>query len=151
DEREVPVQDILTSTLCELRSAFARLSDKALFPSFKADQWAASVTLTPKVDTELDLRYGWTRKGTSKTSHLIVSWTLGSPGAQADLKTHRDGSVSYAFHTAQLLQSSAEIDLECSERMRIAHSLAQYHGIYEWWARLIPREGSGLASVTRPD
>ena len=151
-EREVPVQDILTSALCELRVAFIRLSDKTLYPNFKAGEWAAAVSLTPKVDTDLDLRFSLTEKSTTalKQSNLII-WTLGSPGTEIDLKTHRDGSVSYTFHTSELLKPNPQADRECSERSRFAHSLAQYHGIYEWWARLVPVQGSSIAGLTNPD
>ena len=120
-ERVVPVQEILTSTLCELRFAFLRLSDQTLYPNFKAGEWAAAVTLTPKVDTDLDLRFSLTEKSTIRPKQTnVITWTLGSPGAEIDLKTRRDGSVSYTFHTSDLLKPNPQVDLECDERSMFA-------------------------------
>jgi hypothetical protein len=78
DNEEMPVQAILYNAVCELRTAFIALSDKRKYPNFKADQWAASISLTPKVDTEVSARLGATGQPFSNPkSQRFVTWTLG--------------------------------------------------------------------------
>jgi hypothetical protein len=145
EEGELPVQEIVTSATCELREAFARLADKKRHPNFRADEWAASISLTPKVDTDLGVNFSLTRR------FPLITWTLGNPGIELDVRGRRDGSATFVLHSSDLLKKNARADQQCAERLRAAHALTQYHGVYEWWARLVPSDRSGLASFTKLD
>jgi hypothetical protein len=74
-----------------------------------------SITLTPKMDTELSNKLGATVKSTSLASATrYISWTLGtSPGLELDFKGHRDGVVSFPIHSSQLLDVKAFPVLGC--------------------------------------
>lgn len=152
DEREVPVQEIVTTTICELRSTFMRLSDKKAHPGFRADEWGASIQLTPRVDTDVSLKFGMTRKSTLDSKALsFVTWTLGTqPGAELDVRGRRDGSATFVLHSSELVKRNDELDMLCTGRERTMHALAQYQGIYEWWSRLIVQEAA-LAQFTKLD
>lgn len=152
DEREVPVQEIVASTICELRGTFVRLSDKSVHRGFKADEWGISLQLTPRVDTDLSLKLGMTRKSTLNSKALsFLTFTLGTqPGAEVDIRGRRDGSVTFVLHSSELVRRNDDLDGMCAGRDRSMHALAQYHGIYEWWTRLIVQDAA-LAQITRLD
>ncbi|WFU26768.1 hypothetical protein QA649_11325 [Bradyrhizobium sp. CB1717] len=153
DEFEMPVQGILHNAVCELHWAFEDLSDPVRFPNFKADQWAAAISLSPKVDVELSARLGLTGKSTTDPKVLrYVTWTLGtSPGLEYDVKGHRDGSASFSLHSSQLLFRNGFSLPNCDRPGPDAFESRQYLGVQGWLERLIPRHGSGLDLLTNPD
>lgn len=153
DEFEMPVQSILHNAVCELHWAFEDLSDHQKFPNFKADQWAAAISLAPKVDVELSARLGYTGKSTTDPKILrYVTWTLGTtPGLEYDVKCHRDGSVSFSLHSSQLLFRNGFNLQNCDRPDANAFVSQQYLGVQAWLERLIPRTGSGLEMLTNPD
>src|SRR5262245_7597853 len=103
EERDLPVRQIILHATCELRAAFISLKKSS--PNFKADQWAAAITLTPKVDTETAARFGYTGKSTTDPKVLrFITWTIGTtPGLEIDIKGHWDGGMSFPVHSSQLL------------------------------------------------
>ncbi|WP_315755841.1 MULTISPECIES: hypothetical protein [unclassified Bradyrhizobium] len=153
DEFEMPVQGILHNAVCELHWAFEDLSDPNRFPNFKADQWAAAISLSPKVDVELSARLGLTGKSTTDPKILrYVTWTLGtSPGLEYDVKGHRDGSASFSLHSSQLLFRNGFNLPNCDRPGPDAFESRQFLGVQRWLERLIPQQGTGLDLLTNPD
>jgi hypothetical protein len=151
-ELEVPVQDILHHAVCELRIAFEILSNKEKYPGFNADQWAVSISLTPKTDTELTANFGATGSSTSNSKAIrFVTWTLGSPGLQFDLKGHRDSAVSFPLHSSQLLDEKNYPLAGCENEGAGYASLSQHLGVAEWLERIAPQEGlDKVTSVDKP-
>jgi len=153
DEFEMPVQGILHNAVCELHWTFEDLADVSRFPNFKADQWAAAISLTPKMDVELSARLGLTGKSTTDPKILrYVTWTLGTtPGLEYDVKGHRDGAVSFSVHSSQLLSRNGFNLPNCDRPDAAAFESRQYLGVQAWLERLIPQRGSGIDKLTNPD
>jgi hypothetical protein len=57
----LPMQEILLQTACELQYAF-RVLDAPQYEKFRAKKWLIAITLQPKVDTDLALGLGGTRR-----------------------------------------------------------------------------------------
>jgi hypothetical protein len=146
DEDELPVQDILTHAICELKTAFTQLEST---PGFKAKEWAISISLTPKTDIELAANIGATYKSTFNTKALnFNTWTLGSPGAQFDVKGHRDGSVTFLVHSSQLFDGKHPVICPSGPSN---NSFMQKLGIEEWLARLMTTDEYGVSKITNMD
>jgi hypothetical protein len=77
----LPMREIIVHSICELKYALEELREdldfRARSPWFKPDQWAASIALSPTVDTLTHLRGGMTGK-TSQTDRRFFSWILGT-------------------------------------------------------------------------
>ena len=148
-ERDFPVQEIITNTVCELRNAFHVLSNKHLYPAFQADEWAGSISLVPKVDTDLNSSFGLTGKDTLVAALRFWSWA-GSPLVAVDIRGHTDASATYAFHTSNLLKANKQLDETClvSDWDR---SSAHRAGILEWWERAVPTKGNAFGNLVPMD
>lgn len=144
-----PIQEIVRHSACEIRNTFPQLHG---LPGFNnADEWAVGIVLTPKADTQITGRGGITRRSNLTTT--FESWALGAtPGAGLDLKGHRDGSVTYTFHTRDLLDPTFVID--CENWSNAHHSLVQYLGLSDWLRRIIaiPNgvDGRPLVTMEKP-
>src|ERR1700716_3026097 len=58
----LPVREILSQTACELQDAFLSLDSSPDFRRFNARKWLITMSLAPKVDTDVNANGGWTRK-----------------------------------------------------------------------------------------
>jgi len=162
NEAEMPVQDILTHAVCELRESFGYFKNNgASYPNFKADEWAISITLDPKVDTDLSLKFGMLGKSTIRPAPVhYATWTLGStPGVEFDSKGHREGSVAFPLTSAKLLElknpkdptSGYKYPLVCSDDHVLEFNLTRHLGIQEWLERVIPQGYAGaIATLDKP-
>jgi hypothetical protein len=152
-EAEMPVQEIMMHAVCELRVAFQDMALDKRYASFKAAEWSLNITLTPKVDTQLQMSFGYTGKSTTDKSVLrFVTWTLGtSPGIRVDVEGHRDGAVTFPIRSQQLLDGRKYPIYGCEDLLRTAHALSQYLGIREWLERIVPETESGLDKLTHVD
>lgn len=146
DQYEMPVQDILTHSVCELKTAFERLQR---IKNFHSSEWAVAISLTPRVDTDAQFNIGALGKSTANTKATnYITWVLGSPGGQFDYKGHRDGSVSFLVHSRDLLDGKHLID--CTPPSS-PNALLQKLGIEEWLARLIVTDKAGIDRLTHLD
>lgn len=146
----LPVQEIVLHTACELRSSLIEI--KLKHPSFLAHPWAVSVTVTPKIDSELSLRAGLTGKSSSvTTAPYFNTWAIGTgPGAEYDMKGHTDGAVSYSMETSQLLNETA-YPLNCERASEKYHALASQLGIYDWLKRTAAGSEGPISKLTKVD
>jgi hypothetical protein len=146
----LPVRQIVLHAACELRTALRTI--EASHPSFKPGQWAISITLTPKLDTELSVRAGITGKSSSVTVPYFNTWVLGSaPGAEYDMKGHKDGTAKYTFHSAQLLDKYDKYPLDCDASTPTYHALADILGVYDWLVRTSAAAEGPISKLTRVD
>ena len=146
NEYDLPIQAILTHAVCELNTAF---HDLKTVKGFKADQWAISISLTPKIDTEFTANLGASGKSTTNAKALnYITWTLGTTGLQFDFKGHRDGSVSFLVHSSQLLDNKHPVSCPPADT---PNALMQKLGIEEWLARLITTDENGISQLTSLD
>jgi len=132
----LPMREIIVHSICELKYALEDLRDdpefRARSPWFKPDQWAASIALSPTVDTSTYLRGGMTGK-TSQTDRRFFSWVLGTgTGAGLEAKGQSSGSATYVVHSAAILQR----DLDCTRNTFAYNALAQNLGIRGWLKRV---------------
>lgn len=105
-----------------------------------------SIQLTPKVDTDFNTRVGWTgsSRPTGSTKSYFNSWNLGqAPGAGIDIKTWKNGAVTYYVSGKDLLNPKIKID--CDNARTNIHALTQDFGIQDWLKRLI--ESSNQAAL----
>jgi hypothetical protein len=145
----LPLQKIVEHTVCELRSGFR--SVKASYPSAGADKWIIAISITPKVDTEVTASAGVTRKDSLITTAFFRSWTLGTaPGAQFDMKGHRDSAVNFNVKSAQLLSASSET-LNCAISDFNDSVLAQHLGVDSWLNRIFATAQSSLSNLVQLD
>ena len=149
----MPVQAIMLNATCELRAAFLDINSNKKYEKFKADEWSINITLTPKVDTQIQGMFGHTGKSTTNKSALeYITWTLGaSPGLRLDLEGHRDGAVSFPIQSRMLLKPKDYPLFGCQEVLSNSKALSQYLGIREWLERIIPASGTGLSDITHVD
>src|SRR5262249_22807187 len=132
-ERDMPVQEIMLHAVCELRAAFIDMSRDKRYVHFHVAEWSMNITLTPKVDTQLQAFMGYSGKSTvDKNALRLITWTLGtSPGLRADLEGHRDGTVTFPLTSAKLLDVKNYPLSQCKEYQRNAVALMQYLGVRE--------------------
>lgn len=152
-EWEMPVQEIMLHATCELREAFIGIARDPRYANFHAKEWALNITLTPKVDTQLQSIFGYTGKSTTSPKILrFVTWTLGTnPGIRGEVDGHTDGAVTFPLKSKQLLDEKKYPLFGCGEIRRTAHALKQYLGIREWLERIVPEESTGLGKITHVD
>ncbi|WP_141688383.1 hypothetical protein [Bradyrhizobium paxllaeri] len=128
----LPVQEILTHTACELQGAF-RLLDRPEYRRFHAKRWFVTVTLAPKVDTNVNVSGGLTRKNPFLNNPTrFVTWAVSGPGVQFDAKGARSGGINFTFVSAKLM---ADKQLRCDVQTASMHALAQHLGIGAWLER----------------
>lgn len=128
----LPVGEILLQTSCELQFAFRAL-DVNEYRRFHANRWLVTIALTPKVDTDLNVSGGFTRKNPFVGNPLsFVTWAVSGPGLQADAKGERTSGVSFSFNSGKLM---ADNKMRCDFRTPSAHALAQYLGVGSWLRR----------------
>jgi hypothetical protein len=152
-EWEMPVQEIMLHATCELREAFISIASDPRYTNFHAKEWALNITLTPKVDTQLQSIFGYTGKSTTNPKILrFVTWTLGTnPGIRGEVDGHKDGAVTFPLRSKQLLDVKKYPLFGCEEIRLTAHALKQYLGIREWLERIVPENATGLGKITHVD
>ena len=137
----LPLKAIILHATCELRDALASFentpSDIRLPPDFP-HHWSMSIQLTPKVSTDFNARIGMT--GTTRfpgsTRNHFNTFSLGSsPGAGVDVKTWKNGAVTYYVSGNDLLNRN--IAINCTGARETPHALAQDFGIHDWLSRLV--------------
>jgi hypothetical protein len=145
----LPVQQIVLHSVCELRFALRGLSIS--HPQFLQTNWAVSITLTPKVDTQGTMRAGLTGKSTSLPApKFFNNWTIGTaPGAAYDMRGHTDGTAAYLLTSATLLDRENKYPLDCDTSSAAYHALTRYLGIREWLERTAGAAEGGVNSVAR--
>jgi hypothetical protein len=140
DDTQFPVSEILRFTACELRDAYWDLSHRKDFPNFKADEYAISVELQPKSDTEVTGRAGLTGKS-SLTKSIFNSWAVGastaggSPGAGYDTTGHQDGAVYFIVKSSDLLKHDKKRPLDCEHWSPAQHALTANLEVRKWLER----------------
>lgn len=146
----LPVDDIILNASCELRFALMGVGQR--HPAFLADEWAISLTLAPKVDTDLSLRAGLTGKSTSSASaKYFNTWVVGSgPGLEYDMKGHTDGQAVFKMTSTQLLDP-VKYPLPCETNSSRYHALARVLGIEDWLERSAAAAEGKLGRLTRLD
>jgi hypothetical protein len=128
----LPVQEILQQTACELQRAFQYL-DQPEYSRFHAKRWLVTVSLAPKVDTDLNISGGWTRKNPFRDNPLrFVTWAISGPGIQLDAKGEKSSGVNFTFVSEKLM---ADKNLQCDLPSPSMHALAQHLGVGAWLDR----------------
>jgi len=145
----LPVQQIVLHSVCELRFALREISIS--HPSFLRTNWAISITLTPKVDTQGTLNAGLTGKSTSlPAAKFFNNWTIGpAPGVRYDTKGHTDGTAAYLLTSAALLDNQNQYPLYCDTSSTAYHALVRYLGIRDWLARTAAAAEGDVGSLAR--
>lgn len=153
NDYSLPINEILRTSACELRTAFIDLSSDE-YRSFGAANWLLAVTLTPKTNREVTAGVGLTGRNTSDAGRTYFNiWALGStgaPGAQFNLKGHRDSAVSYNIHSRDLLDPS-RFPLHCNKSSPAYHALSEHLGVGEWLKRTIAAKDAALGSLAKID
>ncbi len=144
----LPIQEILLHTACELQDAFRYLSQER-YSRFKADQWLISITLTPKVDTNLNVGFGHTRKTSIPNALRTHTWFIGAaPGVQLDGKGQKSGAITYSIKSQNLI---ADNTLICDPAQSSYHVLARNLGVGEWLYRAaVGMDAAQVADVDKP-
>lgn len=136
---QFPVNEIARYTACQLRDAYIELSGPK-YPHFKAGEYAISVELQPKSDTEFTARAGLTGKSGLKNA-IFNSWALGAsvaggaPGAGYDTTGHQDGAVYYVVKSADLIKGKKSLALDCREWSTAEPELVANLQIRQWLIR----------------
>ena len=145
----LPVREIVLNAACELRASLLEIRDK--HPSFLKHPWVISISVTPKVDSEVSLRAGLTGKSSSVSVPFFNTWAVGSgPGAQYDMKGHTDGGVAYSVKSGQLLDE-VKFPLQCDRSSPTYNALAAQLGIYDWLSRTAAAAEGPMSKLTRID
>jgi hypothetical protein len=145
----LPVREIVLNAACELRSSLQHISQTN--PEFLSHPWAISISVTPKIDSELSLRVGNTGKSTTLTKRYFNTWILGNaPGAEYDMKGHTDGSAAYNVKSDQLIDEQ-KYPLTCDRASPTYNALAAQLGIYDWLNRTAAAAEGSIAGLTKID
>lgn len=129
----LPVREILQASSCELQHAFQHLDRRPEYDRFKPRQWLVTMTLTPKVDTEINPGIGWThRSPVASDAEKFIKWDFGGPGFQLDAKGERSGTIAYVYISEELIFDDT---LVCEETGPRLHALTQHLGIKNWLVR----------------
>ena len=139
----------LLNATCELQHSF-RYLNQSRFKSFKADQWLVAITLTPKVDSDINLAGGFTRKIPGVANALrLTTWVMGTaPGVQLDAKGNRTGSITYNIKSQDLIK---DVSLMCDTDSPTYHALTRHLGVGEWLYRsAVGNSQNGVAQVDKP-
>ena len=140
DDTQFPVSEILRFTACELRDAYAELDHSRRYPNFKAKEYAISVQLQPKSDTEATARAGLTGKS-SLTNSFFNTWAVGvsaaggSPGAGYDTTGHQDGAIYFTIKSSDLLKPNKKRPLDCKTWSAAQHALTTNLEVKKWLER----------------
>jgi hypothetical protein len=146
----LPVQQIVLHSACELRLALREISIS--HPSFLNHQWAISISLTPKIDTETSLRAGLTGKSTSGSAPFFNTWSVGNaPGTEYDMKGHTDGAAAYALRSEDLLDKGNTLPLNCDVSSPAYNALAHHLGIRDWLERTAAAAEGDISRLTKID
>jgi hypothetical protein len=135
----LPLEAIVLHAACELKGALAAFQNapsNIKLPKGFPDDWSMSIQLTPKVDTDFNARLGTTgtSKGPGSTKTYFNTWTLGqAPGAGVDVKTWKNGGVTYYVSGKDLLN----IPIDCENANANISAMAQDFGIRDWLTRLV--------------
>jgi hypothetical protein len=145
----LPVREIVLNAACELRASLLEI--KYRHPSFLNHPWTISISVTPKIDSEVSLRAGLTGKSSSVSVPFFNTWAVGSgPGAEYDMKGHTDGGVSYSVKSAQLLDEPG-YPLPCDRSSPTYNALAAQLGIYDWLSRTAAAAEGPMSNLTKID
>ena len=129
----LPVRDILAQTACELQSSFNYLNATPEFARFKPKQWLVTVSIAPKIDTDLNGGVGGTRVNPDVGKPVrFTTWSFTSPGFQLDGKGERTGGINFTFTSSKLMTDKL---LQCPPSGTSIHVLAQHLGIGAWLNR----------------
>jgi hypothetical protein len=156
----LPLKAIVLHATCELQEALTFFRDQPppgeSLPAGFPEHWSMSIQLTPKVDTDFNARAGLTgtTKGPGITRPYFNTFSLGtSPGAGVDVKTWKNGAVTYYVSGHDLLNRQLP-PINCTEARSTPHALAQDFGIQDWLARLVAsanqNELNGTVSFDKP-
>lgn len=153
DDFYLPIRQILLHATCELRKAFIDLNDPK-YKSFGAPNWLVAVSLTPKADRQITAGAGLTGKSTIDPKRVYFNlWALGStgaPGAQIDVKGHREGYVSFSIHSRDLI-NEAKFPIYCEESTPAYHALSQNLGIKDWLVRNVQAKDYTVGALAKLD
>ena len=130
----LPVTDILAQTACELQYSFNYLDSAPEFKKFKAKQWLVTISLAPKIDTDLNVGGGGTRVSPYIGKPIrFTTWSFVGPGLQLDGKGDRTGGITFTFTSSKLMTDKS---LQCPPSGGLSiHVLAQHLGVGEWLSR----------------
>jgi hypothetical protein len=129
----LPIKEILAQTACELQQTFISLSRSPNLQRFQAEQWLVNVSITPKVDTDLNGSAGWTRKHPFLGNpSRFTTWAISGPGLQLDAKAERNSGITFTFKSADLMRDKV---LQCPPPIPSLHVLAQHLGVEAWLRR----------------
>jgi hypothetical protein len=146
DDYTLPIKEILQRTACELRTALQDLKNAG--PQFNPSNWLINITLTPRIDTDVNAGLGITSKSTSLAGAKFLSTaTLGvSPAGQIDAKGSRSGAVTFAIKSADLIKQP----LDCENPAQTYQALARL-GVGEWLRRVVrDARGAPVAKIDKP-
>jgi hypothetical protein len=139
NDYQFPVNEIARYTACQLRDAYIELSGPQ-YPNFKAGEYAISVELQPKSDTEFTAKVGLTGKSSTKNS-FFNSWAAGAalgggaPGAGYDTTGHQDGAVYYIVKSSALIKAKMARSLNCAGWSVAEPELVSNLQIKDWLLR----------------
>lgn len=156
DDHTFPLEEILRYTACELKIAYKELSSDSSLRGFKASEYAITVQLQPKTDTEFTAKAGLTGKNT-QVAKTFNSWAFGAatgggaPGAGYDSTGHQDGATFYIVKSADLIKDNPKKILDCGHFSSDRHVLEENLGVRDWLIRSAkPINGSiGAFSVDK--
>jgi hypothetical protein len=125
-DTDLPIREILLNASCELQSSL-RYLDNSHFVRFKARQWLVTVTLLPRVDTDVSAGIGFSGKS-GNHSFVIGSGT----GLGGDVKGARSSGVAYNMKSRELISSKT---LPCDNPTPTFNALSQNLRVGEWLIR----------------
>lgn len=143
----LPIKEILAQTTCELRETFISLSRSPTLQRFQADQWLVNVSITPKVNTNVNGSAGWTRRSPFLGNPTrFTTWAISGPGLQLDAKAERNSGITFFFRSSDLMRDRV---LQCPPPIPSLHVLAQHLGVEAWLRRTA--EAMDIASSVNID
>ena len=147
DRVTLPVHEIVLRSACELQAAFNSIP-LSEYKRFDPRKWLVSVTLWPKVDTEITPGFALTRLvPTTPKAPTLTTLSVG-PATQLDGKGERVGIVVYSYKSAKLMTDK---EMDCTPATPSMNALAQHLGVGEWLRRTIAAaEGVNSAKVDKP-
>jgi hypothetical protein len=145
----LPVREIVLNAACELRASLLEL--RRAHSAFLNHPWAISISVTPKIDSELSLRAGLTGKSTTLARPYSNTWIGGAaPGVEYDMKGHTDGIAAYNLKSEQLLDEVG-FPLKCDRSSATYNALAAQLGIYDWLKRTAAAADGEMGKLTKLD
>jgi hypothetical protein len=148
-DTELPVREILITATCELRRAFIELDQKQ-YASFGAKNWLIAVAVTPKTDREVLASAGLTGKSTTDPKiPRFFTWSA-IPGAQVDAKGTRNASVTYNFHSKDLIDVK-KFPLDCHPASPNYSVLTEHLSIRDWLIRTVTANQQSVGALAKLD